>query len=208
MQRREKLVAPEVHRPNDDRVGLELLRHLAVRGVLFLFRREIVIIDANGKEVPWVDGFDHPLNTIRERFLPAPGQKFQLGIGIGISNYLPEYRQNDPVRDLPERIRKGEFVLPFYIDLSRFSEHERRALFGLMVGQGMKPLDALKTATLVDADLLGVSNRLGTLERDKVADVIAVPGDPAADIHQTEKVFFVMKDGVIYRNDRGKSNTN
>jgi succinate dehydrogenase/fumarate reductase flavoprotein subunit len=92
------------------------------------------IIDANGKEVPWVDGCDHPLTTIQERFLPGPGQKFQLGIGIGISNYLPEYRQSDPVRDLPERIRKGEFALPLYIDLSRFSEHERRALFGLMVG--------------------------------------------------------------------------
>jgi imidazolonepropionase-like amidohydrolase len=76
--------------------------------------------------------------------------------------------------------------------------------FGLMVGLGMKPADALKTATSVDAELLGVADRLGTLEPGKVADVIAVPGDPTRDIHQTEKVFFVMKDGVIYRNDRGK----
>jgi succinate dehydrogenase/fumarate reductase flavoprotein subunit len=92
------------------------------------------IIDANGKEVPWVDGCDKPLQTIEERFLPGAGQKFQLGIGIGISNYLPQYRQSDPVRDLADRIRKGEFVLPFYIDLTRFTEHERRAMFGLMVG--------------------------------------------------------------------------
>jgi imidazolonepropionase-like amidohydrolase len=75
--------------------------------------------------------------------------------------------------------------------------------FGLMVELGMKPIDALKTATSVDAELLGVANRLGTLEPGKIADVVAVPGDPTADIHQTEKVFFVMKDGVIYRNDRG-----
>ncbi|HKW96125.1 MAG TPA: amidohydrolase family protein [Bryobacteraceae bacterium] len=75
--------------------------------------------------------------------------------------------------------------------------------FGLMVGLGMKPADALKTATSVDAELLGVSSRLGTLEAGKLADVVAVPGDPTTDIHQTEKVFFVMKDGVTYRNDRG-----
>jgi imidazolonepropionase-like amidohydrolase len=77
--------------------------------------------------------------------------------------------------------------------------------FGLMVSLGMKPIDALKTATSADAELLGVSNRLGSLDPGKIADVIAVPGDPSADIHQTEKVFFVMKEGVVYRNDRGKS---
>jgi imidazolonepropionase-like amidohydrolase len=76
--------------------------------------------------------------------------------------------------------------------------------FGLMAALGMKSIDALKTATSVDADLLGVAKRLGTLEPGKIADVIAVPGDPTADIHQTEKVFFVMKDGVIYRNDSAK----
>jgi succinate dehydrogenase/fumarate reductase flavoprotein subunit len=92
------------------------------------------IVDANGKEVPWVDAFNHPIRTIEERFRCGPGQKFQLGIGIGISAYLPEYRQNDPVHDLPERIRKGEFVLPLYIDLTRMSAHERRVLWGLMVG--------------------------------------------------------------------------
>jgi succinate dehydrogenase/fumarate reductase flavoprotein subunit len=92
------------------------------------------IVDANGKEVPWVDALNHPINTIEGRFRCGPGQKFQLGIGIGISNYLSEYRQNDPVRDLAERIQKGEFVLPLYIDLTRMSEHERRVLWGLMVG--------------------------------------------------------------------------
>jgi imidazolonepropionase-like amidohydrolase len=89
---------------------------------------------------------------------------------------------------------------------SAVSPHGMNATeFGLMVGLGMKPIDALKTATSVDAELLGVANRLGTLDAGKIADVIAVPGDPTADIHQTERVLFVMKDGVIYRNDRAKS---
>jgi succinate dehydrogenase/fumarate reductase flavoprotein subunit len=94
----------------------------------------VPIIDANGKEVPWVDAFNHPISSIEGRFRCGPGQKFQLGIGIGISNYLPQYQQNDPVRDLPERLRKGEYALPLYIDLTRMSEHERRVLWGMMIG--------------------------------------------------------------------------
>jgi imidazolonepropionase-like amidohydrolase len=65
----------------------------------------------------------------------------------------------------------------------------------------MKPVDALLSATSVDADLLGVANKLGSLEKGKFADVIAMPGDPTNDIRATEKVFFVMKDGKIIKND-------
>ena len=81
--------------------------------------------------------------------------------------------------------------------------HGQNALeFGYMVEAGMRPIDALKSSTSIDAELLGITDRLGTLEAGKLADVVAVPGDPVADIHQTEKVFFVMKEGVVYRNDR------
>jgi imidazolonepropionase-like amidohydrolase len=73
--------------------------------------------------------------------------------------------------------------------------------FAAMVKLGMKPLAALRSATSADAALLGVDAVLGALEPGKLADVIAVPGDPAADVTAVEKVFFVMKDGVIYRND-------
>jgi imidazolonepropionase-like amidohydrolase len=73
-----------------------------------------------------------------------------------------------------------------------------------LVRLGMKPVDALKAATSVDADLLGVADRLGSLEAGKIADVIATPGDPTRDITVTQKVLFVMKDGTVYRNDRAK----
>jgi len=73
--------------------------------------------------------------------------------------------------------------------------------FHLMVDLGMKPIDALKAGTSADADLLGMTDKIGTLESGKFADVVAVPGDPLENIRQTEHVFFVMKDGVIYRND-------
>jgi imidazolonepropionase-like amidohydrolase len=74
--------------------------------------------------------------------------------------------------------------------------------FHQMVDLGMKPVDALRAGTSADADLLGLANKIGTLETNKFADVVAVPGDPLENIRQTEHVFFVMKEGVIYKNDR------
>jgi len=74
--------------------------------------------------------------------------------------------------------------------------------FHQMVDLGMKPIDALKAGTSADAALLGWSDKVGTLEAGKIADIVAVPGDPVEKIRQTEHVFFVMKEGVIYRNDK------
>ncbi len=74
--------------------------------------------------------------------------------------------------------------------------------FALLVDHGMSPAAALRTATSSAADLLGLSSRIGTLEAGKEADVIAVPGDPLADVRVMEKVSFVMKGGRIYRGDQ------
>ena len=74
--------------------------------------------------------------------------------------------------------------------------------FAIFVRAGMKPLAAIRTATSVDAALLGVPDR-GTLEAGKLADVVAVPGDPSRDIAVMERLFFVMKGGTVVRNDRG-----
>ena len=74
--------------------------------------------------------------------------------------------------------------------------------FHQMVDLGMKPIDALKAGTSNDADLLGLSKSIGTLETGKLADVVAVPGDPAQNIRQTEQVFFVMKEGVVYKHQK------
>jgi imidazolonepropionase-like amidohydrolase len=74
--------------------------------------------------------------------------------------------------------------------------------FGHLVEAGMKPLEALRAGTSSAAELLGVADRTGTLEAGKLADVVAVPGDPSRDVRVTEHVLFVMKDGAIVRNDR------
>lgn len=76
--------------------------------------------------------------------------------------------------------------------------------FHQMVDLGMTPIDALKAGTSADADLLGLSSKIGTLESGKLADVVAVPGDPVQNIRATEHVMFVMKEGVIYKDDKTK----
>lgn len=71
--------------------------------------------------------------------------------------------------------------------------------FHLMVDLGMSPAAALRSAGPAAADLLGLSDRIGTLEKGKEADIVAVPGDPLKDIRVTQRVFFVMKGGRILR---------
>jgi imidazolonepropionase-like amidohydrolase len=74
--------------------------------------------------------------------------------------------------------------------------------FFLMTKNGMAPAQALVAGTAGGADLLGVADKTGTLEAGKFADIVAVPGNPLADMHVTEHALFVMKEGVVYRNDR------
>jgi imidazolonepropionase-like amidohydrolase len=76
--------------------------------------------------------------------------------------------------------------------------------FHQMTDLGMKPIDALKAGTSADAKLLNIADRTGSLEVSKFADVVAVPGDPTQNIRVTEHVLFVMKEGIIYKNDSAK----
>ena len=71
--------------------------------------------------------------------------------------------------------------------------------FSSMVKFGMTPAQALHAATSTAASLLGEQDSLGTVEAGKLADIVAVPGDPLSDIAVMEKVEFVMKGGVVYR---------
>jgi imidazolonepropionase-like amidohydrolase len=69
-----------------------------------------------------------------------------------------------------------------------------------MTEAGMPVLEAIKAATVNAADLLG-DDRLGAIEKAKLADIIAVEGDPTKDIKAMSRVKFVMKNGVVYKNE-------
>lgn len=84
------------------------------------------------------------------------------------------------------------------------SKHGRNAdEFELMVKHGMSPAAAIKAATLSAADLLGIASEAGSLEPGKRADLIAVPGDPLADVTVLKHVPFVMKGGKVEKDARG-----
>jgi len=96
------------------------------------------IIDANGKEVPWVDANGRLLTTVDQRCRPAEGQKFFIMGGGNASQPHPglkQYAGPRPIPDLEQRMMKGEFTPPFYADLTSMPDYERRVIWGLMVGQ-------------------------------------------------------------------------
>jgi imidazolonepropionase-like amidohydrolase len=71
--------------------------------------------------------------------------------------------------------------------------------FAIMVKYGMSPAQALRSATMTAAELLGMQDHIGSIEPGKYADIVAVPADPLHDIRQLEKVDFVMKGGEVYK---------
>jgi imidazolonepropionase-like amidohydrolase len=137
----------------------------------------------------------------------------QKGTYLVPTTYLVD-RINLPV--LPPLVRrKAETVLPlareslkraiasgvriaFGTDAGVYPHGENAKEFAVLVRQGLSPLDALRSATVNAADLLGVTDR-GLIAAGKLADLVAVPGDPLRDITATERVSFVMQGGKIVK---------
>ena len=78
--------------------------------------------------------------------------------------------------------------------------------FEWLVKHGMTPAAALQSATLVDSQVLGWQDRIGSIEKGKYADIIAVSGDPLQDITEMQRVKFVMKGGKVIKNDLANQN--
>ncbi len=112
--------------------------------------------------------------------------------GAGVWTQMPAIHEKTFRRAL-----KAGVKIAFGTDIGGFEWHINPAReFEWMVKWGMTPEQALRSATVTGAELLGWSERVGTLEVGKLADIIAVPGDPLVDVRALEDVRFVMKGGV------------
>ncbi len=123
--------------------------------------------------------------AIRLDALPEP-------IRAKANHILPLARQS------LERAIKADLRIAFGTDAAVISHGQNGKEFGTLVARGMTPIEAIRTATLNAADLLGVTDR-GSIAPGLLADLIAVPGDPLENIRVLEDVRFVMKGGQIYK---------
>ena len=103
------------------------------------------------------------------------------------------------IRDTFRRANKAGVKIAFGTDSGVSVHGENAHEFELMVEGGMSPMKAIQTATLSASQLLRVEDRLGTLEKGKIADIVAVNGNPLDDISVMKQVVFVMKDGTVFR---------
>jgi imidazolonepropionase-like amidohydrolase len=95
---------------------------------------------------------------------------------------------------------KAGVKIAFGTDAGVYQHGKNWLEFGYMTEVGMPVMEAIRCATVHAADLLG-NTQIGSIEKNKLADIIAVNGDPFTDIKVMGKVSFVMKDGEVFRND-------
>lgn len=99
------------------------------------------------------------------------------------------------------RAYKAGVKIAFGTDAGVFAHGRNWLEFVYMHDGGMPVMEAIQSATVAAADLLGASDIIGSIEKGKLADIIAVNGDPAKDVQAMGKCHFVMKDGVVYKNE-------
>ncbi len=99
------------------------------------------------------------------------------------------------------RAAQAGVKIAFGTDAGVYPHGRNAKQFSTMVRFGITPMQAIQSATVNAADLLGWADRVGAIEPGKLADLIAVEGDPTSDVSVLEHVQFVMKDGQIVKNE-------
>lgn len=126
-----------------------------------------------------------------------------------LSVYFPESAEDDTQlrrrivlhhKEVFQKAMKMGVKICFGTDVGAFEHGTSTREFLRMVEYGMKPIDAIRTATVRAAELLRMEKQIGSIEGGKFADIIAVEGNPVDDIKALTRVVFVMKAGQVYRN--------
>jgi len=158
---------------------------------------------AAGVDVPThgLDLDDAALKMLLEKHLPLTSTFFDLSI-----EDAQEMKRwgNSRWRMMEKSWKKAlaaGVTLPFGSGAGPFPHGTQVDQFAYFVKWGMPPLQALRSATTVAADLIGWQDRVGRVEKGKFADLVAVSGDPLADITEMSHINFVMKGGQVVRND-------
>lgn len=157
-----------------------------------------------------VDSIEHG-NYIADTDLQAMASKGIYYVPtIFVGEYVAQGRAAEGATAWPQMLKvhentfrralKAGVKIAFGTDAGGFAWTENPAKeFGYMVRWGMTPAQAIRSATFVASELMDMQDKVGSIEAGKYADIVAVPGDPLADITVLEKVNFVMKNGVVYK---------
>lgn len=103
------------------------------------------------------------------------------------------------IQEMFQRAHAAGVKIAFGTDSGVSAHGDNAREFGYMVEAGMKPIDAILSATRAAADLLGAADRIGSIQPGRFADIVGVAGDPLADISEMTRIRFVMKGGVVHR---------
>ena len=163
-----------------------------------------------------VDSVEHASLLDDEAIALAKENGVVLSMNLYSSQYLIE--EGEKIGILQESINKARFIhekrlqsfrkaheagalIAFGSDSGVYPHGQNAKQFTLMVRNGMNPLEAIQAATIHAAKVINWSNDIGSIEKGKFADLIAVKGDPLKDITLLQSIGFVMKDGVVVRNE-------
>jgi len=130
--------------------------------------------------------------------------EFGAKVGMLPESIEKERKIGQVQRDNFRKAVLGGARMAFGTDGGVYPHGDNAKQFIYMVDYGLKPLEAIRSATLNAAELMGLKDQAGAVEKGRWADVIAVQGDPLANVKLLENVQFVMKAGKVYRNDMAK----
>ncbi|MEP1094060.1 MAG: amidohydrolase family protein, partial [Cyclobacteriaceae bacterium] len=167
------------------RAGVKTIEH----GTYMSEETMDLMIKMNAYYVPTISaGMEAAENGKKPGYYPAVVAAKAREIGPLISNtFTKAYKKGVPIA--------------FGTDAAVFKHGENAKEFGFMVDAGMPAIETIICATSTNAMLLGQEDKFGSIKKGLFADIVAVPGDPLKDITVMQKVNFVMKEGIVYKND-------